>query len=167
MHWKKSHTYKSEPIFKDWETKKPRWEHQDKGEAAGEEDHPGRAHHLQYSKEMICLFLRGFESPCCQGRSSGPGKTLRGPLPASILQTRPAEAPKHTHQTFRLTLAKTTSPPPRSCRDSVSYVWCRQSLLLEHSVEMESFNADSVPFEPFPWLISIPKRVSGLAKIFW
>ena len=44
---KEPHTYKSEPIFKDWETKKPRWEHQDKGEAAGEEDHPGRAHHLQ------------------------------------------------------------------------------------------------------------------------
>ena len=43
---KKPHTYKSEPIFKDWETKKARWEHQDKGEAAGEEDHPGRAHHL-------------------------------------------------------------------------------------------------------------------------
>ena len=44
---KNPHTYKSEPIFKDWETKKARWEHQDKGEAAGEEDHPGRTHHLQ------------------------------------------------------------------------------------------------------------------------
>ena len=115
-------------------------------------------------KRFACL--RGFESPCCQGRSSGPGKRLRGQLPASILQTRPAEAPKDTFQTIRLTLVKTTSPPPRSCRDIVSYVWCRQSLL-EHSVVVESFNADSVPFEPFPWLISIPKRVSELVRILW
>ena len=55
-------------------------------------------------KRFACL--RGFESPCCQGRSSGPGKRLRGQLPASILQTRPAEAPKDTSQTIRFTPAK-------------------------------------------------------------
>ena len=55
-------------------------------------------------KRFACL--RGFESPCCQGRSSGPGKRLRGQLPASILLTRPAEAPKDTSQTIRFTPAK-------------------------------------------------------------
>ena len=57
-----------------------------------------------------------------------------------------------------------TSPPPRSWVFNVSYVWCRQSLL-KHFLELDSLsNIESVAFEPFPWLISSPRRASGLVK---
>ena len=56
-----------------------------------------------------------------------------------------------------------TSPPPRSWVFNVSYVWCRQSLLA-HSLELDSSNIESVALESLTWLISNPRRVSGLVK---